>query len=139
VRHDRLVKLASIGEWTFYRDDHHGFTGTEYAGKSLFTYAFRRDERQKTGELYTTIEHAMAAAIAEQFTGPRGAGGSGVGTAADWFMKMIGADLPTRSELIERAGKHPEVAGIAEDAGASGGGPVVAETVIDALGLELRS
>lgn len=42
-----------------------------------------------TNEVYPTFDYALAAAIAERHTGKRGASGTGVGTAADWFMRMI--------------------------------------------------
>jgi hypothetical protein len=80
----------TIGEWTFY--EVHGLTGHE--GKALFGFGDgTRDSNgdPKYGELYNSLDHAMVAAVGEKHTGPRGAGGSGVGTAADWFMRMIGA------------------------------------------------
>lgn len=93
----RYPNRWTVGEWTFYEVTDHGFTG-ELADKPL--YGFERELKgsdnlgagPKLGELYTSLDHAMVAAVAEKFTGPRGAGGSGVGTAADWFMRMIGAD-----------------------------------------------
>jgi hypothetical protein len=89
---NRYDALAVLGDWTFYQVDGYG-DGTLYA------YSMNRlinDYPPKIGELYNSIEHAMASAIAEKYTGPRGAGGSGVGTAADWFMRSIGAFEPTR-------------------------------------------
>jgi hypothetical protein len=85
-----------VGEWTFVQVEDHGFTG-ELADKPLYGFVVGEPEISglggiKFGELYPSLEHAMVAAVAEKFTGPRGAGGSGVGTAADWFMRMIGAD-----------------------------------------------
>lgn len=80
----------TVGEWTFYQIEGHGFsdiTGPLYG----FEHNGKREGHPKFGELYETLEHAMVAAVGEKYTGRRGAGGSGVGTAADWFMKMIGA------------------------------------------------
>lgn len=82
---DRVVNRWEVGEYTF----------TEYAdtwlgeGVTLFGVAIRNKE---TGELYGSLDWAMVAAVGEKYTGPRGAGGSGVGTAADWFARMIGME-----------------------------------------------
>lgn len=89
---------GQIQGWTFYEVTNHGFTG-ELEGRPLYTWGdgSRHDSGSRDGEprtnseLYGSLDHAMVAAIAEKHTGPRGAGGSGVGTAADWFMRMIGA------------------------------------------------
>lgn len=62
-----------------------------WAGKPLYQFHLTASERPGF-ELYATPEHALASMIAAKYTGERGAGGSGVGTAADWFMKMIGAE-----------------------------------------------
>lgn len=85
----RHANRWTVGEWTFYE--------MESDDQPEPLYAFGpADQISGSGlpvrgsELYPTLEHAMAAAIAEKHTGPRGAGGSGVGTAADWFMKMLG-------------------------------------------------
>lgn len=92
------MKYAPVGQvngWTFYEITSHPFTG-ELEGKALYTFAADdapMDSRgaPKYGELYGSLDHAMVAAVGERHTGPRGAGGGGVGTAADWFMRMIGA------------------------------------------------
>lgn len=90
----RYPNRWTIGEWTFYQVEEHGFSSTD---GPLYGYATGADEavRQQgepnLGELYPSLEHAMVAAVGEKFTGPRGAGGTGVGTAADWFMRMVGA------------------------------------------------
>lgn len=94
----RYAVAGQINGWTFYEATDHGFGGPS-EGKPLFGYgdgtrhdSGPRDGEPKMGsEWYNTLEHAMAAAIAEKYTGARGAGGTGVGTAADWFMRMIGA------------------------------------------------
>ena len=86
----------SIGRWQFFQIDGRQITES-YAGRELFGYETQAEDgaRPEIGnvrEWFNSLEHAMAAAIAEKYTGPRGAGGTGVGTAADWFMRMIGAD-----------------------------------------------
>jgi hypothetical protein len=84
---------GTVADWTFYEVTDHGFSG-ELANQPLYGFTVGEAEtpqgQPKIGELFANLEHAMAAAIAEKFTGKRGAGGTGVGTAADWFMKMIG-------------------------------------------------
>lgn len=64
----------------------------DWAGERRTFYRFSVDGLDRSSELYDSIEHAMASAIGEKFTGRRGAGGTAVGTAADWFMRMCGAD-----------------------------------------------
>lgn len=88
----RFVNRWAVGDWMFYQVEGLNDFGT------LFTYSANTveatsDPERHTGELYGLLEYAMAAAIAEKYTGRRGAGGTGVGTAADWFMRMIGAPL----------------------------------------------
>lgn len=97
-------EIGRAGSWTFYRTtDAAGFAkdGPLY-GFTMSVPDGTAAGKPKIGEWYDSIEHAMAAAIAEKYTGRRGAGGPGVGTAADWFMRMIGADVvePTQ-EMAE--------------------------------------
>jgi hypothetical protein len=91
----RYQIAGTVREWTFYEVTDHGFTG-ELTDRPLYGFAVGKVETPKgspkLGELYASLEHAMVAAVGEKYTGPRGAGGTGVGTAADWFMRMIGAD-----------------------------------------------
>lgn len=81
-------------EVTFYQVEDHGFPAHE--GKPLYAYGKPGETNSngipKTGELFVALDRALVAWVSEKYTGPRGAGGSGVGTAADWFMRMIGAD-----------------------------------------------
>lgn len=77
-----------IGPYTFIEVLDHGYE--DYAGRSL--WRFEVDGAQTNIEMYPSLEYAMVAAVGEKYTGPRRAGGSGVGTAADWFMRMIGAE-----------------------------------------------
>lgn len=99
----RYEKLATLGGWTFYRGTDHGFGG-ENKDRPIYGYTPAAPEdaagRPDVGEWYASLEHAMVAAVGEKYTGRRGAGGIGVGTAADWFMRMIGAhDLkPAQAE-----------------------------------------
>lgn len=86
---------GTVGEWTFYEITNHGFSG-EMVDRPLYGFAAGKVDtpkgQPKLGELYFSLEHAMVAAVGEKYTGRRSVGGTGVGTAADWFMKMIGAD-----------------------------------------------
>lgn len=83
----RFPNRWAVGRWTFFEVER--ADGTFYA----FSVDDAMDDRglPKIGELYLSLDHAMVAAVGEKYTGERGAGGSGVGTAADWFMRMIGA------------------------------------------------
>lgn len=78
----------------FYQVEGHGFEAHE--GRPLFAYGKpgEMDDRgvPKTGELFVALDRALVAWVAEKYTGARGAGGTGVDTAAGWFMRMIGAD-----------------------------------------------
>lgn len=83
------VRRGTVGEWTFYEVADHGFSGS-IKGQPLYGFTVTAEEKldhnrsPRIGELYGSLDHAMVAAIAEKHTGPRG-------TAANWFMKMIGA------------------------------------------------
>lgn len=86
----------SVGQWQFFKIDGSQITES-YAGRELFGFETQaedgaRPEVSNVHEWFNSLEHAMAAAIAEKYTGRRGAGGTGVDTAAGWFMRMIGAD-----------------------------------------------
>ena len=86
----------AVGQWQFFEIDGRQISDS-YEGRRLFGYETQaedgaRPEVSNVREWFNSLEHAMAAAIAEKYTGPRGAAGTGVGTAADWFMRMIGAD-----------------------------------------------
>jgi len=91
------VKYTSrweMPEVTFYQVEDHGFP--QHEGKPLYCYGKPGETNDngipKTGELFLELDRALVAWVGEKYTGPRGAGGTGVGTAADWFMQMIGAD-----------------------------------------------
>lgn len=94
----KFTSRWEMPEVTFYQVEDHGFS--EHEGKPLYAYGKPdgMDHRgmPRTSEMYDSLDRALVSWVAEKYTGPRGAGGTGVGTAADWFMKMIGAD-----ELVE--------------------------------------
>lgn len=96
----RRVEVGQVGEWTFFEVTGHSFTG-DLDEKPLYEFEVAGDGRTTGREMYLSLDHALVAAVGEKWTGPRGAGGSGVGTAADWFMAMIGADRG-RIELTEK-------------------------------------
>lgn len=85
----RINRKWTVGEYIFIEYEGHGFS--DFAGQPLFKFMIGE---QAGGEMYASLDEALVAAVGEKHTGPRGAGGSNVGTAADWFMKMIGA--PTK-------------------------------------------
>lgn len=103
----KYARIGILAKWSFYEVTDHGFP--QWEGKPL--YGFTTDEpvhagpsiSPELGELYASIEHAMVAAVGEKYTGPRGASGTGVNTAAGWFMRMIGADtlVPAGSAGVE--------------------------------------
>jgi hypothetical protein len=86
--------LAQIGDWTFWGWDGHPFEA--HQGNTLYAYEKVSDPgepgKPKTGEWFASLDRALIGAVGEKYTGPRGAGGTGVGTAADWFARMIGMD-----------------------------------------------
>jgi hypothetical protein len=88
----QLMRSWTVGDYRFCEYDQHGFA--DFAGKPL--YKFEIDGKRGM-EMYASLDEAMVAAVGQKYTGPRGAGGSGVGTAADWFLKMIGA-TPTQAQ-----------------------------------------
>jgi hypothetical protein len=109
----RYVHRWMVGDWNFYQIEDHG-SGGPSKDKPLFGFTtmpeeWRDNGEVKMGEFYNSLEHAMAAAIAEKYTGPRGARGSRVGTAADWFMRMIGADQLVAAEDRETQSTLQEV------------------------------
>jgi len=80
---DRLVDTWEVGPYQLrqWRDRD---------GRDLFDFTID-GERKGLREMYASLDHALVAAVGEKWTGPRGASGSGVETAAGWFMRMIGA------------------------------------------------
>jgi hypothetical protein len=83
------TEVGKVGPWTFFEIRHHGFKG-DLSGKPL--YEFEVNGHQENGaEWYESLDMAIVSAVGEKWTGRRGAGGTGVDTAAGWFMRMIGA------------------------------------------------
>jgi hypothetical protein len=92
-------ELPGLG--TVYEIEGHGFTGPEYEGKALYAYGKGEHDdrgRPKVGEYHRSLDRALIAMVGQKYTGPRGAGGTGVGTAADWFARMIGMDALVEPE-----------------------------------------
>jgi hypothetical protein len=90
----RYTNRWALPEVMFYQVEDHGFSG--HGDRPLYAYG-KPDEMDsrglpKTGELFVSLDRALIAWVGEKYTGPRGAGGTGVGTAANWFARMIGMD-----------------------------------------------
>jgi hypothetical protein len=87
----RIVERWIVGDYTMFevRMNHSGDT---LYGFSIGNTVADRDKPQGS-ELYVSLDMAMIACIGEKYTGPRGANGRNVDTAAGWFAKMIG--MPT--------------------------------------------
>lgn len=84
---ERINRTWNIGPYFVDEVEGHGFA--EFDGP-LYRSRIEGEDRRDS-EMYTSLDHAIAAAIGRRWTGYRGAGGTAVGTAADWFMVMIGA------------------------------------------------
>ena len=84
------TQIGQVGPWTFFEIRNHSFGG-DLLGLPL--YEFEVNGRREPGaEMYADLDTAIVSAVGEKYTGQRGAGGTGVDTAAGWFMRMIGAD-----------------------------------------------
>lgn len=92
-----------VGEWTFWEIEGHGFSDIEGPLYSFTVGLPGVGQQPRFTELYESLDEAMVAAVGEKYTGRRGAGGTAVGTAADWFMEMIGA---RRDSRLHRAKDH---------------------------------
>lgn len=90
----RYANRWEMPEVTFYQVEDHGLTG--HGDRPLYAYGKPGETDSlgipKTKELFVSLDRALISWVAEKYTGPRGAGGTGVGTAADWFARMIGMD-----------------------------------------------
>lgn len=90
----RYANRWTLPDVTFYQVEDHGFPA--FIGQPMFAYgkpdAMDDKGLLKVGEFHTSLDRALIAWVGEKYTGPRGAGGTGVGTAADWFARMIGMD-----------------------------------------------
>jgi hypothetical protein len=122
-------ELPGLG--TIYEIEDHGFTGPEYEGKALYAYGKGEHDdrgRPKVGEYHHTLDRALIAMVGQKYTGPRGAGGTGVGTAADWFARMIGMDQLVEPDYAKGQKALREV--LADTAAT---GPGRARAITDAL------
>lgn len=132
----RFPNRWTIGDWTFFEIQDHGFT--THDGKALYAYTkadtYQEDGNPKLGEFHASLDRAIIAAIGEKYTGPRGAGGTGVGTAADWFARMIGMDALV--PVGQRAGHEALSTLLVETA--EHNGPVWRRTQAIEDGLEAR-
>lgn len=128
----RVIGEIEVGPYTFFAVVDHGFS--DYKGEILWRFAI--DGQKGSSELYPDLDYVMVAAVGQKYTGSRGAGGTGVDTAAGWFMRMIGADLPTRAQLIHRVAQTDAVRTASTHHLCAP--EVHAESVVDALKLPLR-
>jgi hypothetical protein len=85
---DRIVNSWTVGEYTI--EEVPGFTPER---PNLFRWT--RQDEPTSGSVYRSNYHyrsldmALAQAIAAKYMGEAGAMAPGVGTAADWFARMI--------------------------------------------------
>lgn len=88
--------VGQIGDWTFWAWDGHPFEA--HAGSTLYGFELVSDPgepgKPKVLEWTTSLDRALLMAVCGKYTNGnvRGAGGAGVGTAADWVARMIGMD-----------------------------------------------
>lgn len=75
------IKIRQVRGWWQKRDE-----------EPMYEYQLPTDAEWHN-EAFYTLEMAYVSAIAAKYTGHRGAGGTGVDTAAGWFARMIG--MPT--------------------------------------------
>lgn len=78
----RVIRHWNVGEYEFTEVLWHD--GTTVYGTAL--------DGKQSHEYHATLDKALLAAVGEKHTGARGAGGTGVGTAADWFAAAIGLE-----------------------------------------------
>jgi hypothetical protein len=101
---ERVSRRWIVGPYTFEQVERHGFPEPEFP---RLMYRFKIDG-EGNSELYRTLDRAIVSAVGQKHTGPRGAGGSGVGTAADWFAVMIGLDHVEDEQREARIGPVTE-------------------------------
>lgn len=140
-------RWALPGLGTVYQVEDHGFE--QYAGQPMFSYnrvvrdpdgsieseSLDHNGLPKVGEFHVSLDRALIALVAEKYTGPRGAGGPGVGTAADWFARMIGMDqwVPISYEDHKKVLREVFVATSQED------GPVPVYSRVRAMVAQLEA
>lgn len=82
---DRIINSWTVGEYTIEE-----VPNWKPEEPNFFRY---RIGSAPTGHnYYGSLDMALAQAIAAKYKGEAGAFGPAVGTAADWFAKMIGMD-----------------------------------------------
>lgn len=77
----------TVGPYEFQEIEFKG--GHPWAGRLMYRYLI--DGKRVDAEVYPSLDRAIVSAVGAKYMGPRGAGGNAVGTAADWFMIMVGA------------------------------------------------
>lgn len=95
---ERIVQTWIIQAYTFEAVEGHGFS---FPAFPRVMYRFKING-QGNHEMYQSLDRAMVAAVGEKYTGPRSAGGGGVGTAADWFCVMVGMDHAEDGQYQQR-------------------------------------
>lgn len=90
MRIKNKIFVGTLGEWTFYRYSTLNEKDPWYR-RELYTFEGPiNDSDQKTvNEWFGSLDEAMVAAVVYKTTGPRGAGGSGVGTLTDWVFAAL--------------------------------------------------
>lgn len=96
---DAVAETIKLGPYTFEKVDH------VFQGEHSTKWRFRIEGKPANSTIYAEpdLDFVMAEAIAERHMGQRGAGGTAVGTAADWFMRMI------RQDHVDNAAKAKDV------------------------------
>lgn len=88
AREDHEIKRWTIGDFEIQEVIGWWIKRGEPA---MFRYRLAGEDRWNVTAFYT-LDMCVAAALAAKYTGHQGASGTGVGTAADWFAKMIGLE-----------------------------------------------
>jgi hypothetical protein len=109
---ERYPNRWTVGPYTIFEVAGHGFPRPDYPE---LMYRYEIDGKRVDNELYVSLDRALVAAVGARHMGPRGAGGPGVGTAADWFCKMIDLD---EAEAEEREQAEPTLAAPEQCSGA---------------------
>lgn len=95
---ERVDHRWTVGPYTFEAVSRHGFPEPDYPP---VMYRFLIDGQRVDAEMYRSLDRALVAAVGARHMGPRSAGGPGVGTAADWFCKMIDLDEAEAEQRTE--------------------------------------
>jgi hypothetical protein len=88
---DRIVNSWTVGEYTIEEVTH-----WKPEEPNLFRWVRRNAEEgsscYRSDTYYRSVDMALAQAISAKYMGEAGAMGNAVGTAADWFARMINMD-----------------------------------------------